>query len=54
MEPARGYLLPISYLKSHAAEIVTQLAQTREPLLIRQNGEAKRVVMDVRSFEEQE
>ncbi len=38
---------PISYLKSHTAEIVTTLTQTREPLLITQNGEAKLVVMDV-------
>ncbi|AUT47702.1 type II toxin-antitoxin system Phd/YefM family antitoxin [Achromobacter sp. Marseille-Q0513] len=45
---------PISYLKSHAAEIVTTLSQTREPLLITQNGEAKLVVMDVQSYEEQE
>lgn len=45
---------PISYLKSHAAEIVTTLNETREPLLITQNGEAKLVVMDVRSYEQQE
>ena len=45
---------PISYLKSHAAEIVSTLAETREPLLITQNGEAKLVVMDVRTYEEQE
>ncbi|WP_241047895.1 type II toxin-antitoxin system Phd/YefM family antitoxin [Achromobacter xylosoxidans] len=45
---------PISYLKSHAAEIVATLTETREPLLITQNGEAKLVVMDVKSFEEQE
>lgn len=45
---------PISYLKSHTAEIVTTLTQTREPLLITQNGEAKLVVMDVQSYEEQE
>ncbi|OZI52113.1 type II toxin-antitoxin system Phd/YefM family antitoxin [Bordetella genomosp. 5] len=45
---------PISYLKSHAAEIVKELSETREPMLITQNGEAKLVVMDVQSFEEQE
>lgn len=45
---------PISYLKSHTAEIVTQLTESREPLVITQNGEAKLVVMDVQSFEEQE
>ncbi|MET3463744.1 type II toxin-antitoxin system Phd/YefM family antitoxin [Variovorax atrisoli] len=45
---------PISYLKSHAAEIVKTLSDTREPMLITQNGEAKLVVMDVRSYEEHE
>lgn len=45
---------PISYLKSHAAEIVKDLTERREPLLITQNGEARLVVMDVVSFEEQE
>ena len=45
---------PISYLKSHAAEIVKDISQSREPLLITQNGEAKLVVMDVRSYEEQQ
>ena len=45
---------PISYLKSHTAEIVKQLTESREPLVITQNGEAKLVVMDVQSFEEQE
>ena len=45
---------PISYLKSHAAEIVKDISESREPLLITQNGEAKLVVMDVVSYEEQE
>lgn len=45
---------PISYLKSHTAEIVRQITESREPLLITQNGEAKLVVMDVKSYEEQE
>ncbi|PPK77636.1 prevent-host-death family protein [Methylobacter tundripaludum] len=45
---------PISYLKSHTAEIVRELSEKREPLLITQNGEAKLVVMDVKSYEELE
>ena len=45
---------PISYLKSHAAEIVRDITESREPMLITQNGEAKLVVMDVRSYEEYE
>jgi prevent-host-death family protein len=43
---------PISYLKAHAAEVLVQLAECREPLVITQNGEAKAVLQDVASFEE--
>jgi len=43
---------PISYLKANAAEVLTNLAQRREPLVITQNGEAKAVLQDVASFEE--
>jgi prevent-host-death family protein len=45
---------PISYLKSHAADIIKNISESREPMLITQNGEAKLVVMDVRSYEQQE
>ena len=45
---------PISYLKSHTAEIVKTVTENREPLVITQNGEAKLLVRDVKSFEEQE
>lgn len=43
---------PISYLKSNAAEVLTDLAERREPLVITQNGEAKAVLQDVATFEE--
>lgn len=45
---------PISYLKNNAAEIAATLAETQEPLLITQNGEARLVVMDVEAWERQE
>ncbi len=45
---------PISYLKSHAAERVRELTENRQPMLITQNGEAKLVVMDVKTCEDQE
>lgn len=45
---------PISYLKSHAAEIVKTLTECREPMLVTQNGEAKLVVMDIQSWQENE
>jgi len=43
---------PISYLKAHAAEILLNLSEKREPMVITQNGEAKAVIQDVASFEE--
>ena len=46
------HVKPISFLKANAAEILTNLAQQREPLVITQNGEAKAVLQDVASFEE--
>ena len=45
---------PISYLKSHTAQIVKDLTASREPMVITQNGEATLVVIDVKSFEERE
>ncbi|MDQ8758219.1 type II toxin-antitoxin system Phd/YefM family antitoxin [Sphingosinicella sp. LHD-64] len=43
---------PISFLKANAAEILSDIASRREPMLITQNGEAKAVLQDVASFEE--
>ena len=45
---------PISYLKSHTADIVKEISKTHQPLIITQNGEAKLIVMDIKSYEEQE
>lgn len=46
------HVKPISYLKSDAAQIVKDLTLSGEPLLITQNGEAKLVVQDVKSYED--
>lgn len=43
---------PISYLKSNAAQVLRELAESGEPLLITQNGEARAVIQDVASFEQ--
>jgi prevent-host-death family protein len=45
---------PISYLKSHTAQIVKELTESREPMVITQNGEATLVVIDIKSYEERE
>lgn len=43
---------PISCLKANAAEVLTRLAEEREPLVIKQNGEATAVLQDIASYEE--
>ena len=43
---------PISYVKAHAAELLDRITQEREPIIITQNGEARAVLVDVRSYEE--
>ena len=43
---------PISFLKAHAADVLLDVAERREPLVITQNGEAKAVLQDVASFEQ--
>ena len=41
---------PISYLKSHSAEVIRELGEGAAPLVITQNGEAKAVLQDVASY----
>jgi prevent-host-death family protein len=43
---------PISYVKSNAAEMLRQVNETRNPIVITQNGEAKAVLLDTDSYEE--
>jgi prevent-host-death family protein len=43
---------PISYFKTHAAEIIRNLAEKRETMIITQNGEAKAVMQDIQSYEQ--
>jgi prevent-host-death family protein len=41
----------ISYVKANAAELIRELGETRDPLIITQNGEAKAVMQDVATYE---
>lgn len=43
---------PISYLKSHASEIINTAAEKRETFIITQNGKAKVVLQDIHLYEE--
>ena len=42
---------PISYLKTHASELIRDIVSTQQALVVTHNGEAKVVVQDIRSYE---
>jgi len=42
---------PISFLKSHAADILKQINDTRRPVVITQNGEPRAVLQDPESYD---
>ena len=42
---------PISYLKSKTAEVIKSVNENRQTIIITQNGEAKAVVQDIKSYE---
>jgi prevent-host-death family protein len=44
-------LKPISYVKAHITEVVDYVGDSRSPVVITQNGEAKAVLMDIESYE---
>ncbi len=43
---------PISYVKAHAAELLTALDEGGEPVVITQNGEARAVMQNVHAYEQ--
>ena len=42
---------PISFLKSHAADILKQINETHRPVVITQNGEPRAVLQDPESYD---
>jgi len=42
---------PISYVKTHTAQVMKQIGEKNNPVVITQNGEAKAVLMDVRQYQ---
>jgi prevent-host-death family protein len=42
---------PISYIKSHTAEMIKQISDKKNPIVITQNGEAKAILIDVESYQ---
>jgi len=42
---------PVTYLKSRTADLLAQVNETRRPVIITQNGEARGVLQDTESYE---
>ncbi len=42
---------PISYLKAKTADVINSVNDTQRTVIITQNGEAKAVVQDIKSYE---
>lgn len=42
----------ISYLKTHASEVIRDVAENKKTMIITHNGEAKVVLQDVKVFEQ--
>ena len=45
---------PVTILKSKSAQLINRVRETRQPVVITQNGKATAVLQDVRTFEEQQ
>jgi len=43
---------PISYFKSHASEIVREIANRQQPMVITQNGKPKAILQDIVQYEQ--
>ena len=48
------HIKPVSYLKAHVSEIIRQLGEHHQPLIITQNGEARAIMQDIQSYEQQQ
>lgn len=43
---------PISYFKAHASEMIRDIGETRSPVFITLNGEAKAVIQGIGEYED--
>ena len=50
----RDNVKPISYVKTNAAEMLNYVNERRNPIIITQNGEARAVLMDINTYQDNE
>jgi prevent-host-death family protein len=42
---------PISYVKANASEVVDRVCETGEPVIVTQNGRARVIIQDLKTYE---
>ena len=42
---------PISHIKSHASEIISEISATGNPVVVTVNGEARVIIQDIKEYE---
>jgi prevent-host-death family protein len=47
----RESVKPITYMKTHAADILATVSETHRPIIITHNGEGKMVIQDIESYQ---
>ena len=50
----RNNVKSISYVKTNAAEMMNYVNEHRNPIIITQNGEARAVLMDINTYQDNE
>jgi prevent-host-death family protein len=51
MKPSES-IKPISFLKTHTADVIRDVNENRETVIITQNGEARAIVQDIATYEQ--
>ena len=49
---AKANIRPLTYLKKNTSDVLAAVSETRSPVIITHNGEAKAVVQDFHSYQE--
>jgi prevent-host-death family protein len=42
---------PISHIKAHASEIISEISETGNPIVVTVNGEARVIIQDIKEYE---
>lgn len=51
MRPSKS-IKPISYVKTHASEVIRDVSDNQKTLIITQHGEAKAILQDIKVYEQ--